>query len=331
MADIWVIDWRTGVENRLTLDQSDDINPVWSSDSSQVAFTSYRSGNADIFVVSASGLGGEKPLVQTPADEFAEAWSRDGRYLAYLAAREDGYQDIHVLPLEGDRKPIAVVQGPYRKDEPQFSYDGKWIAYTSDKSSPGKFEVYVISFPGLDQERKVSIGGGGQPRWRQDGRELYYRTITDYMAVDVSLGTKLDSGVPYSMFPTRTPGGGNVSSSDPTRHQWAAAPDGRQFLVRVPPAGGPGRSQVPLVRSGATPFGRGRGRGLNAPALNLDQPIYVARGLRTGRIMAKDEDVCLHCGLCAERCPTGAWDMQKYLIEMTHAGSSCPTKSRSAA
>jgi NADPH-dependent glutamate synthase beta subunit-like oxidoreductase len=62
---------------------------------------------------------------------------------------------------------------------------------------------------------------------------------------------------------------------------------------------------------------------LHAPALNLSQDIYVADGLKTGRIMAKDEDVCLHCGLCAERCPTGAWDMNKYFIEMTHAGPAC--------
>jgi NADPH-dependent glutamate synthase beta subunit-like oxidoreductase len=70
---------------------------------------------------------------------------------------------------------------------------------------------------------------------------------------------------------------------------------------------------------------------LKAPAANLAQDIYVADGLKTGRIMAKDEDVCLHCGLCAERCPTGAWDMRKYLIEMTHAGSKCQHEARSAA
>src|SRR5450432_3858264 len=73
-----------------------------------------------------------------------------------------------------------------------------------------------------------------------------------------------------------------------------------------------------------------RGR-LKAPSPHLDQDLYVADGLKTGRVMVKDEDVCLHCGLCAERCPTGAWDMQKYLIDMTHAGSSCQSKSRSAA
>jgi formate dehydrogenase (NADP+) beta subunit len=70
---------------------------------------------------------------------------------------------------------------------------------------------------------------------------------------------------------------------------------------------------------------------LKAPASNLTQDIYVADGLKTGRIMAKDEDVCLHCGLCAERCPTGAWDMKKYLIEMTYAGTICQHEAQSAA
>ncbi|OGA22732.1 MAG: glutamate synthase [Betaproteobacteria bacterium RIFCSPLOWO2_02_FULL_67_26] len=70
---------------------------------------------------------------------------------------------------------------------------------------------------------------------------------------------------------------------------------------------------------------------LNAPARNLSQDLYVSDALKTGRIMAKDEDVCLHCGLCAERCPTGAWDMQKFLLDMTHAGPGCRSPKRKAA
>ena len=70
---------------------------------------------------------------------------------------------------------------------------------------------------------------------------------------------------------------------------------------------------------------------LSAPAQNLAQDLYVQGGLRTGRVMVKDEDVCLHCGLCAERCPTGAWDMQKFLLEMTHAGPACRSPQRKAA
>ena len=62
---------------------------------------------------------------------------------------------------------------------------------------------------------------------------------------------------------------------------------------------------------------------LKAPAANLAQDLYVGDGLKTGRVMVKDEDVCLHCGLCAERCPTGAWDMQKFLLEMAHADDRC--------
>jgi len=70
---------------------------------------------------------------------------------------------------------------------------------------------------------------------------------------------------------------------------------------------------------------------LSAPSHNLTQDLYVQDGLKTGRVMVKDEDVCLHCGLCAERCPTGAWDMQKFLLDMTHAGNSCRPPRRSAA
>jgi len=70
---------------------------------------------------------------------------------------------------------------------------------------------------------------------------------------------------------------------------------------------------------------------LQAPARNVTQDLYVANDLKTGRVMVKDEDVCLHCGLCAERCPTGAWDMQKYLIDMTHPDDLCRAAVRSAA
>jgi NAD-dependent dihydropyrimidine dehydrogenase PreA subunit len=62
---------------------------------------------------------------------------------------------------------------------------------------------------------------------------------------------------------------------------------------------------------------------LSAPATNTTQDLYVGAPLKTGRVMVKDEDVCLHCGLCAERCPTGAWDMQKFLLQTTKAGPAC--------
>jgi formate dehydrogenase beta subunit len=77
---------------------------------------------------------------------------------------------------------------------------------------------------------------------------------------------------------------------------------------------------ITFTANGEEPELRAR---LNAPAANPDQPLYVSPALKTARVMVKDEDVCLHCGLCAERCPTGAWDMQKFLLTMTPAGSGC--------
>ena len=70
---------------------------------------------------------------------------------------------------------------------------------------------------------------------------------------------------------------------------------------------------------------------LRAPSLHTDQALYISDTLKTGRIMAKDEDVCLHCGLCAERCPTGAWDMQKFFLNVTHAGKGCTKPQKQAA
>jgi NADPH-dependent glutamate synthase beta subunit-like oxidoreductase len=85
---------------------------------------------------------------------------------------------------------------------------------------------------------------------------------------------------------------------------------------------------ITFTANGEEPDLRGR---LNAPAKNATQDLYVSGPLKTGRIMAKDEDVCLHCGLCAERCPTGAWDMQKFLLDMTHAGHGCRAPQKKAA
>ncbi len=227
-ADIWIIDWqRAAVATRLTLDPADDINPVWSPDGLRVAFTSYRKGNADIYVKNANGAGADTPLLDSNVDEMVEDWSKDGQYIAYLSS-QNSVPDIYVLPLTGDKKPFPMVQGNFRKNEPQFSYDGKWMAYTSDES--GMFQVYVMSFPGRDQRLMISTDGGGQPRWRKDGKELFYRALDGrLMAVEMKTGGKLESGVPQLLFTGRS----SVSTSmDPSRHMTYAAPDGLRFLMR---------------------------------------------------------------------------------------------------
>jgi len=251
-SDIWVLDWqRAAVSTRLTLDPADDINPVWSPDGNRVAFTSFRKGNADIYVKNANGSGAETPLLETPNDEFVEHWSRDGQFLAYLSGPATS-QDIYILPLTGGRKPFPVVQGSFRKDEPQFSYDGKWLAYTSEES--GVFQVYVMSLPAGEQKIQVSTGGGGQPRWRGDGKELFYMALdARVMAVDIRTAGRLESGVPRMLFPIRT---NHPTARMPGRHMMSAMADGKRFLVRSSPGlavggqGGLGIPSAPFFSSG---------------------------------------------------------------------------------
>ena len=228
-SDIWVIDWKRRVNTKVTLDPSDDMNPVWAPDGKRIAFVTYRKGNADIFVKNANGIGPETPLIETPADEFVEDWSKDGRYVVYRQAQGE-FSDLYVLPIDAEGKPgkpFPIIQGPYQKDEPQFSYDGQWLAYVSDES--GRFEVYVTSFPALDQKLKVTDAGGGRPRWRRDSKEIFYIQLqSPVMAVDFMPGPKINAGIPHQLFAPNAPGG-----AVPTTHRWDVSADGQRFLNRT--------------------------------------------------------------------------------------------------
>jgi eukaryotic-like serine/threonine-protein kinase len=252
-ADIWLIDWqRAGVITRLTLDPGDNLDPVWSPDGKRVAFTTYRKGNADIYVKNADGTGAETPLLETSGNEIVKDWSKDGRYLAYLTGPAES-RDIWMLPLEGDRKPLPVVQGHFQKSEPQFSYDGKLLAYVSNET--GAYQVNVMVLP-AGARIQVSKDGGGQPRWRRDGKQLYYRSAdAKLMAVDIHLepGGGLSSGAPTILFGNLFTGNG-VGAANLTRHMWAPSPDGKRFLLRLtnlatPAPAGATANSVPQAES----------------------------------------------------------------------------------
>jgi Tol biopolymer transport system component len=274
-ADIWIIDWqRAGVANPLTFDPADDINPVFSPDGSQVAFTSYRKGNADIYVRNINGIAGsETPLVETPTNEFVEAWSRDG-HIAYIV-EHDNIQDISVKPVSGEGKPVPLVTGPFRKDEPQFSPDGKWLAYTAETG--GMFQVWVTPFPKGDQFFQISKEGGGQPRWHPETKELYYRDPNSGVIMAVRFAGKadgtIDAGSPEIRYAgTRV---NNNATTNPVRHQLSVHPDGRQFLLRVVTQAVTNqstgeRTAVPQILAFTRDSARGffgRGRGGNRGAL----------------------------------------------------------------
>ncbi len=274
-ADIWVIDLDRGVPDRLTLDPGDDINPVWSHDGSRVAFTTFRNGNADVFVKNANGVGAEEPLLDSGSHEQIEAWSNDGKFIAYELG-DDAFRDLYVKPTDAEGEAFAVVTGRFRKGEAQFSPNGKWLAYITDESNT--YEVYVMSFPDGTERRRVSTAGGGQPRWSPDSGTLYYRAPGgQIMAVDIGAGPPMDVTPPRLMFslPYRA-----FVAENPDAHMMAVAPSGDRFLVRIPAGqaagaarggrGGPGGPGVPTVPGNAAQSAAG-GRGGAAAA-----PTFVA-------------------------------------------------------
>ena len=111
-------------------------------------------------------------LLKVDTVAVATDWSPDGHVLLYRRLDPKTGTDIWALPLEGDRRAFPVVQTSFEERDAQFSPDGKWIAYQSNES--GRFEVYVQPFPGPGGKTQVSTGGGAQPRWQRDGRELFY-------------------------------------------------------------------------------------------------------------------------------------------------------------
>ena len=129
-----------------------------------------------------------------------------------------------MLPMSGDRQPFPFLQTQFNEQQAQFSPDGKWIVYTSDES--GTPEIYARMFPATDGKWRVSTGGGCQPTWRRDGRELFYiASDRKLMAVDVKPGTSFEVSVPKKLFDTRV-----LSLTDFGNH-YAASADGQRFLI----------------------------------------------------------------------------------------------------
>jgi len=128
-----------------------------------------------------------------------------------------------------ERKPMVVANTSSEERDGQFSPDGRWVAYQSDES--GRFEIYVQPFPGSVGKQQISIAGGEQPRWRADGKELFFiAPDAKLMAVTVQTsGGKLVAGAPAVLFQTKTPG----SSSAIFKAQYAVSRDGR-FLINMP-------------------------------------------------------------------------------------------------
>lgn len=227
--DIWIFDLRRGTRTRVTFDPADDLDPVWSPDGTRIAFTSNRAGQRDIYEKLADGAGPDELLLGGKGGEKnAEDWSRDGKYLMYNY-QPPGNTHLYAMPLAGDRKPVPFVNMNFRTQEGQFSPNGRWVAYRSVES--GKPEVFTEGFT-LDPSQargklQISLDGGELPRWRSDGKELFYHQGDSYFAVDVQTGgPSFKAGIPRQLFSVPT-----VNSSISGGSPFVVTRDGQRFLV----------------------------------------------------------------------------------------------------
>jgi eukaryotic-like serine/threonine-protein kinase len=224
--DIWVFDLARGTETRLTFD-GQNLYPVWSPDGKKIIYASRRNTEAHhpLYVKPADGSGQPEVLVANVLPTALISISGDGRYLALqVNSDQPGWNfDILGVDLEGDRKPFPVVRTPALEALPSLSPDGKWLAYTSNES--GRSEVFITAFPPGGAKWQVSTAGGYWPRWRGDGKELFFSVTDDrIMVVDVSsTANSVTLGTPHLLFQVRMQG--------VPLGQYDVTSDGKKFLV----------------------------------------------------------------------------------------------------
>jgi Tol biopolymer transport system component len=219
-SNIWLLDLARNAFMRFTFDSGS--YPVWSPDGREIAYIN-RASNYSAYRKRVDGAGPEQPL-GGPVSRLT-SWSRDGQ----LLGEHVGADGRPIVLAGGKVTPILEKTEAVRR-ELQLSPDGKWIAYSSDESKQ-RTEVYVQSFPPTGIKRQISTAGGLQPRWRNDGRELFFIAEDGkLMAVPVKTGATFEFGSPSALFEPPVPqGNGSLG--------YEVSPDGQRFLFRTVPAG----------------------------------------------------------------------------------------------
>jgi len=225
-ADIWIENANGASNARFTFSPEDEVVAAWSRDGSTLAYRGNLSNGAALLLKRATGLEREKQILKVPAsdDILPNSWARDDQEILCTHESPSGYH-LEVVPsLGGNPTTIQASQGSQVNG--QVSPDGKWAAYASDES--GDWEIYATTFPGGTGKWQVSRGGGTEPRWRGDGKEIFYIGPTGMlMAVPVNdIGT-FSTGSPAPLFQIR--GRAPISSTD--LYTYDVAKDRKRFLV----------------------------------------------------------------------------------------------------
>ena len=223
-GDIWDVDLASGMFSRLTSDPGNDSDPSWSPDERALAFTSTRSGVQTIFKKDLVS-GKEEPLVPFDQPAALDQWTPDGQFVIF---RTHG-KAVYAMPLGGDRTVRTLADTSYGEDEVHVSPDGRSVAFESDES--GRLEVYVAAFPAFTSKQLISSGGGVQPQWRADSRELFYLAPDgSMMSVRVDAQTGLRPSPPVRLFRT------NILT-DWGLSRYGVTGDGQRFLGLEPVGG----------------------------------------------------------------------------------------------
>ncbi|HUO85655.1 MAG TPA: protein kinase, partial [Thermoanaerobaculia bacterium] len=222
ITNLWIYDLQTGLRRRLTYTAAADMLPLWSPDGTRIAFSSNRHGAFDLYLRNSDGTAGDTLLVRSRERKVASDWSPDGKYLVFNHGEPTA--DLWLLPLEGPPEPRPLVATPFDEYTAQFSPDGRWFAYTSHET--GQQEIFIAPFPAAAPKWQISSVGGRVPRWRGDGRELFFLTQDDrMMAVTLDLRANVpEISPPRILFRTQVRPLG--LSYDVTR-------DGQKFLINT--------------------------------------------------------------------------------------------------
>jgi Tol biopolymer transport system component len=227
-VDVW-IESATGTANsRFTFDPAEEVAAVWSRDGSMLAYRIADSSGPSLVLKRATGLEREKKTYTLPAasmdDIIPNSWSLDDQQILFTR-QVTSSEFLELIPVAGG-EPTRFLAGKSSEANGQISPDGKWVAYASDES--GAWEIYVTSFPGAAGKWQVSRGGGTEPRWRGDGKEIFYIGPSGMlMAVPVNGESIFATGTPSPLFQIR--GRAPISSTDVFTYD--VAKDGKRFLV----------------------------------------------------------------------------------------------------
>ena len=217
-SDIWIIDLSRGDGVPVTSDPAWEFDPSWSHDGRRLVFNSNRTeGRVNLFLHASDGSGRDELVVAARSTAETPVWTPRDQSIVYA---DDG--DLWIRPFDGDRQPSVLWKTKARERAASLSPDGRWIAYTSDKS--GRQEIYIRAFPSGDAEHKVSIDGGMASRWRGDGKEVFFLSLdATMMAAPVETTNGFKTTIPESLFAT--------GLSLVTLRPYVVSRDGQQFLI----------------------------------------------------------------------------------------------------